>query len=82
MRNLLSKLRTPSGIIVVSIILGLGLASIFRRTCVGDNCRVFKGQSVNKLDGKVFKKNGKCYTMKPQTVTCDANKKLFEFEHE
>lgn len=82
MRNLISKLQTPAGSIVISIILGLGLASIFKRTCVGDNCRVFKAPSVDKLKGKVFKKDGKCYEMKEHAATCNKSKKVFEFEHE
>jgi hypothetical protein len=82
MRNLISKLRTPAGSIILSIILGLGLASIFKRTCTGDNCRVFRAPSVDKLKGKVFKKNGKCYEMREQEATCSKSKKIFEFEHD
>ena len=82
MRNLISKLRTPVGAIVISIVLGLGLASIFKRTCTGDNCRVFKAPPVNKLRGKIFKKDGRCYEMREQLTTCSKSKKIFEFEHE
>lgn len=82
MRNLIAKLRTPAGSIVISIVLGLGLASIFKRRCTGDNCRVFKAPAVNKLRGKIFKKDNKCYEMKEQAATCNKSMKIFEFEHE
>jgi len=37
-RVLHNLLHTPRGQIVLSIILGLGLATIFRRVCKGNDC--------------------------------------------
>ena len=63
---------------LVSIILGLGLASLFKRACEGKNCMIFKAPEFDKIKGKVFKYNDKCYKFKEQTKTCDSNKKIVE----
>jgi hypothetical protein len=77
---LLEKLKTPAGVIVLSIILGLGLASLFRQACIGVDCNRFIAPSIKKLKDKVFKTDDTCYAMTERMVTCDATKKVFDFE--
>lgn len=36
--NLLSKMKTPSGKIIMSILLGIGLATLFRSVCDDESC--------------------------------------------
>ena len=38
-------LNSPAGKIMISILLGLGLASLFQKTCVGEGCVVVKSVS-------------------------------------
>ena len=40
-KNILSKVNTKYGKIIISIILGIGLASIFRKSCDSRNCIIF-----------------------------------------
>ena len=42
------------GVIVISIILGLGLASLFRRVCSGANCIIIKGPSTSEIKDRIF----------------------------
>ena len=78
--NMIKTLRTPAGIIVLSIILGLGLASLFRRTCKGEDCIQFKAPPLEKLSDKVFRRDQSCYRLSEKSVVCDASKKTFDFD--
>jgi len=64
----------------ISIILGLGLASLFRKACNSRNCLVFKAPPLKKIKGQIFKYNDKCYTFKKSSNTCDKNKKIVDME--
>lgn len=62
----------------MSIILGLGLASLFRKTCKnGKLCEQRVAPPMEKLDGKVYKFNGKFYKMEREAVDCDPKKKTY-----
>jgi hypothetical protein len=71
-------LHTPTGRIFISIMLGLGLASLFRRVCKDKNCIIFDGPVINQVDGKVFKHKNKCYTYDAETTNCDKTKKIID----
>ena len=58
----------------MSIILGLGLASLFRTICKEKNCIIFKAPPLDEMDGKVYKYQDKCYTYKSVSTKCDASK--------
>ena len=55
---------------IVSILLGLGLATLFRKVCNDRNCLVFKGPEIDIVDNKIFKQNGKCYKFNKNNETC------------
>ena len=42
------------GSVVMSIILGLGLATLFRKVCKDRNCMKFEGPSIDKIKGQIF----------------------------
>jgi hypothetical protein len=76
----LSKfVHSPSGRILMSVILGIGLASLFRIVCKDKNCIIFKAPPLDDIDVKVYKFNDKCYTYKSSSVKCDSNKKSVEY---
>jgi hypothetical protein len=64
---------------MLSIILGLGLASLFRTVCKEKNCIIFKAPPLADIKDKVFKQNGKCYKYTPVSTKCDASKKIVKF---
>ena len=39
--NLLKKMKTPSGKMVMSIVLGIGLATLFKSLCDHESCRSY-----------------------------------------
>ena len=63
------------GIKLLSIILGLGLASIFRKVCSNNNCLVIKGPKIVEMD-KYYKIDKKCYKYNPYPINCP-NKENF-----
>ena len=77
--NLKRLIYSDVGRIVISIILGLGLATLFRRVCRERNCLVFHAPQLNKIKGQVFKFKDKCYTFEEEIEKCDSNKKMVEF---
>jgi hypothetical protein len=77
----LSKfLHTETGRILMSIILGLGLATLFRRVCKGKNCIVYKAPPIDEIDDKVYKFGEKCYSYKNVSVKCDTKKQIIDHE--
>lgn len=64
---------------ILSFILGLGLATLFRKACNKKNCLTFKAPKPDELKNKQYKFNNKCYTYDIDAVTCNKNKKIVEF---
>jgi hypothetical protein len=70
-------LDSQTGIVIFSIILGLGLSTIFKSCCDSQNCVVYKGPDFSTK--KIIKYNNKCYELAEQIQTCDSNKKIVSF---
>ena len=70
MKNVLGVLYTPSGKYVISILLGVGLASLFRKACKDRNCMVFHAPPFEEVTKNVYQHNNKCYTFKDKTIDC------------
>ena len=71
--NLKELVNSSRGRTVFSILLGLGLATLFRKACNNRNCLVFKAPSLQNIKGKVFGHNDKCYSYEETGVTCPDN---------
>lgn len=67
------------GNLLIPVILGFGLASLFRKVCKERNCIVFRGPSLDEIESKTFKYNGDCYRFTHQAGSCDNTKKTVEF---
>lgn len=73
-------LYNPYSSIIISMILGFGLATLFRKTCSIRGCYVFRGPPMNKIEGQTFKMNDKCYKYNYQHETCKGAKaKIIDF---
>jgi len=67
---MIEAFNNPTGRSVIAILLGLGLASMFRKTCVGDRCVVVRAPDEHKVAGQVFKFKEGCYEFVPEFVEC------------
>jgi hypothetical protein len=74
-------LYNPIGRILLSILLGLGLACLFYRVCKDKDCIKFNGPVINEVEEKTFEFDNHCYQYNPVPVKCDETKKIVEFEN-
>lgn len=64
------------GLKFISILLGFGLASLFRQVCKDDRCRVIKSPTnLKEIEKSIYKIDDKCYKYKPVPTICDEFKK-------
>jgi hypothetical protein len=71
--NIKKFVNSKSGITLLSIILGLGLASIFKMSCDNRSCIIYEAPDFS--DKKIMKYNDKCYEPKEKIEKCDPSKK-------
>lgn len=64
-----------TGKIMMSIILGIGLATFFRSVCKGKGCRIISSPAMEEIEDQIYKYNDKCYTFEKNSINCDKNKK-------
>jgi len=64
------------GVTMLSIILGLGLACIFKMSCDSQNCIVFRAPDYS--EKKIIKYNNKCYEPTEHMESCDPSKQIIE----
>lgn len=58
------------GSVLISVILGLGLAALFRRACHGDSCMVVKSPPLSDLRKYTYRMDSQCYKYSPEVVPC------------
>lgn len=81
MAHLDKFVHTRTGKYIMSILLGFGLASLFRKVCNNYNCINFYAAPIKDINDKVYKKdNNKCVKYVPLATKCDNNKKIVEYE--
>ena len=79
--NLLNKMKTPSGKIIMSILLGIGLATLFRSVCDDESCTTYVAVKPEDVKDKIIKNNNQCYKYSLETTRCKNNgKKQVTFE--
>lgn len=80
MLNLSRMLHSTSGRYVMSVILGLGLASLFRRLCENSNCIVFYAPPFDEIKKTVYEQDSICYEFVPMNTKCNPKKRQVEIE--
>lgn len=64
-------LNDKKGQIILSIILGLGLATIFRKVCTDNSCVVVKGPNKKDLEKYYYKIEDDCFKYTPYSSKCE-----------
>jgi len=81
MLNFSKFLHSQSGKYVMSILLGFGLATLFRTICKEKNCILFHAPPLEEIKDKIYKgENQQCYKYVSQSTKCDSKKKIMEFQ--
>ena len=78
MMNVQRLLNSDTGKIVISIILGFGLATLFRKICKDKNCITFHGPVISETD--IYKHDEKCQKYTIQSTKCDNTKQIIDIE--
>lgn len=68
--NVMKALHTTNGQYIISFILGIGLASLFRKVCKDRGCIVFKAPDFDDVTKNIYAYGDKCYTFKKSAVSC------------
>ena len=76
--NLERLINSQTGKIGVSIILGLGLATLFRKVCEDETCLSFNGPVITDLEDKIYKHGNKCYKYSVNPDSCSSTKKIID----
>jgi len=72
-------LHTDNGKYAISFILGLGLASLFKKVCNDRNCIVLAAPPFDEVTKKIYEYNNKCYTFEEKIAKCDDAKQKVPF---
>ena len=72
-------LNSNAGKYIISILLGIGLSTIFRNVCNDRKCIVFKAVSPENVKDKIFKLGDKCYSYVHEQVQCSNDNKEITF---
>ena len=73
-------LHTKSGKIFMSLLLGFGLASLFRKMCKDRNCIIFNAPPLDQFNENIYKDGKKCFKYVAYATKCDKNKKIIPYE--
>lgn len=63
----------PGVTTLLSLLLGFGIAAIFRPLCNGPDCVVIRGPPVSDIRGSVYQIGKQCVEFKPKAITCPKN---------
>jgi hypothetical protein len=71
-------IKSRGGVIMISILWGLALSTLFQKVCKGRGCIIFNAPDYDQIRENTFKHNSKCYKFKPETVECSGVNNLVE----
>jgi hypothetical protein len=78
MVNFKRLLNTGLGRFFISVMLGIGLATLFRKVCTDKSCINFHGPVINEIEEKIYKHDNVCYQYKATSAKCDSTKQIVD----
>ena len=66
--------KTKTGRYIISIILGLGIAALFRKVCNDRDCLVIQGPPIEDVESQIHSFDGRCYKYKAKSTSCNKKK--------
>lgn len=63
-------LHSREGSMLTSVLLGFGLATMFRVSCVGEDCVIVRPPDMAQLRKHVYEMDGVCYKYDPVATKC------------
>jgi hypothetical protein len=71
-------INSKTGKIMMSVLLGFGLATFFRAACEGNNCKFIRAPPMEDLDDQTYRFNNKCYKMVKNPVKCSSKTNIIQ----
>ena len=65
---------SKTGKIIMSIILGVGLATFFRTICKDKRCQLISAPPMEEIDNQTYRINDKCFTFEKNAISCNRKK--------
>ena len=75
--NFKKLIYSDRGKIILSMIIGFGIATFFRKTCKDKSCLTFKAPP--DIEDKTYQFNDKCYQFAQQQTACDSMKRTIHY---
>lgn len=63
--------KSKSGKTVISVIVGLGIAALFRKVCNDRSCIIIKGPPIDTVEKNIYSFDGRCYKYKAKSTSCN-----------
>lgn len=76
--NFKRLLNTPFGVTLISIMLGFGLACLFRKVCTDGCCIKFQGAVIDTIHDKIYEHDDRCYRYKAKPTKCSPQKTIVD----
>ena len=77
LKGIQKLINSNAGKYIISILLGIGLSTLFRNACNDRKCIIFKAISPENVKDKIFKVDDNCYKYTHEQVKCsDDNSEL------
>ena len=80
--NMSRILNTSMGRFFISLLLGLGLATMFRKACADGSCISFNGPVISEVDGKTYKFGEYCYKYELFPSKCESSRRTVQITGE
>ena len=77
--SLKHMINSPRSRIVIALLLGFGLSTLFRKSCTDSDCMEFKAPPMDKINGQMYEYNTKCYTFESKSADCVKGRKTVKF---
>jgi hypothetical protein len=68
--KLIKFLESKTGSIAFSILLGFGIAALFKKACDDNKCIIIQSPDVNELNNYFYRTNNVCYKYTPVETKC------------
>ena len=80
--NIGRLLNSSLGQILLSILLGLGLSTIFKQSCSGQSCITYHGPILGQIEGKTYQYGERCYTYTIAPIQCSSVRQSVDLSNE
>jgi len=78
---IIAFIKSSKGKIFFSVILGFGIATLFRESCKNRNCLIFRAPSTKEFKNKIFSHDKRCYVYNEKPTKCDSSKKILDISN-